>query len=107
MLIRNRIPFDVPVVDEVDLAGVAPDALIAVEVVAEGRAYRATTDPIALAAALKLPADRLVQVAELCRELADSAAIAVTATQQGAGHTDGANDTGLQWTGYDNADNGG
>ena len=80
VLIRNRIPFDVPVVDEVDLAGVAPDALIAVEVVAEGRAYRATTDPIALAAALKLPADRLVQVAEFCRELADSAAIAVTAS---------------------------
>ncbi|MCV7261947.1 diol dehydratase reactivase [Mycolicibacterium poriferae] len=80
VLIRNRIPFDVPVVDEVDLAGVAPDALIAVEVVAEGRAYRATADPIALAAALKLPADRLVQVAEFCRELADSAAIAVTAS---------------------------
>ena len=80
VLIRNRIPFDVPVVDEVDLTGVAPDVLIAVEVVAEGRAYRATADPIALAAALKLPADRLVQVAEFCRELADSAAIAVTAS---------------------------
>ena len=80
MLIRNRIPFDVPVVDEVDLTGVAPDVLIAAEVVAEGRAYRATADPIALAAALKLPADRLVQVAEFCRELADSAAIAVTAS---------------------------
>lgn len=80
VLIRNRIPFDVPVVDEVDLAGVAPGALIAVEVVAEGRAYRATADPIALAAALELPADRLVEVAEFCRELADSAAIAVTAS---------------------------
>ncbi|MCG7581511.1 diol dehydratase reactivase ATPase-like domain-containing protein [Mycolicibacterium sp. OfavD-34-C] len=80
VLIRNRIPFDVPVVDEVDLAGVAPGALIAVEVVAEGRAYRATADPIALTAALELPVDRLVQVAEFCRELADSAAIAVTAS---------------------------
>ncbi|HYJ54915.1 MAG TPA: diol dehydratase reactivase ATPase-like domain-containing protein [Mycobacterium sp.] len=78
VLIRNRIPVDVPVVDEADVAGLAPGALVAVEVVAEGRSYRAMADPIALSAALRLPSDSLVEVAEFCRELADSAAIAVT-----------------------------
>ena len=78
VLIRNRIPVDVPVVDETDVDGLEPGALVAVEVVEEGRAYRAMADPIALSAALRLQAGSLVEVAEFCRELADSAAIAVT-----------------------------
>lgn len=78
VLIRNRIAIDVPVVDEVELDGVAPGALIAVEVVAEGRAYRAMADPIALCVALELGHDRIQDVAEFTRELADSPAIAVT-----------------------------
>jgi cell division ATPase FtsA len=79
VLIRNRIPIDVPVVDEVDLASLEPGALVAVEVVAEGRAYRAMADPIALSAALHLDHDQIHDVAEFTRELADSPAIAVTA----------------------------
>ncbi|MBV5242019.1 diol dehydratase reactivase [Mycolicibacterium sp. PAM1] len=78
VLIGNRIPVDVPVVDEVDLTGLAPGARIALEVVEQGRSYRAMADPIALSAALELPAGSLVDVAEFCRELADTAAIAVT-----------------------------
>lgn len=78
VLIRNRIPVDVPVVDEAAVDGLAPGVLVAVEVVGEGRAYRAMADPIALSAALRLPAGSLREVAEFCRELADSAAIAVT-----------------------------
>ena len=78
VLIRNRIPADVPVVDEVDLDGLAPGALVAIEVVAEGRAYRAMADPIALSAALQFGHDRIREVAEFTRELADSPAIAVT-----------------------------
>lgn len=79
VLIRNRIPIDVPVVDEVELDGLRRGALVAVEVVAEGRAYRALADPIALSAALQLGHDRLLDVAEFTRELADAPAIAVTA----------------------------
>lgn len=79
VLIRNRIPIDVPVVDEVQLDGLRPGALVAVEVVAEGRAYRALADPIALSAALQLGHDRLLDVAEFTRELADAPAISVTA----------------------------
>jgi hypothetical protein len=78
VLIRNRIPVDVPVVDEVTLDGLAPGALVAVEVVAEGRAYRAMADPIALSAALQLGHADIHHVAEFTRELADSPAIAVT-----------------------------
>ncbi|MEH3142797.1 MAG: diol dehydratase reactivase [Mycobacterium kyogaense] len=79
VLIRNRIPVDVPVVDECDLDGLGPGALVAVEVVEQGRAYRAMADPIALSAALRVPVECLPDVAEFCRELADAAAIAVTA----------------------------
>src|SRR6185436_8993524 len=78
VLIRNRISVDVPVVDEVVLDGVEPGALIAVEVVAEGRAYRAMADPIALCVALDIGPDDIADVAEFTRELADSPAIAVT-----------------------------
>ena len=78
VLIRNRISIDVPVVDEVVLDGVEPGALIAVEVVAEGRAYRAMADPIALCVALDIGPDDIADVAEFTRELADSPAIAVT-----------------------------
>lgn len=78
VLIRNRITIDVPVVDEVDLRGLEPGAVVAVEVVAEGRAYRALADPIALSAALQLGHDQISDVAEFTRELADAPAIAVT-----------------------------
>ena len=77
VLIRNRIPVDVPVVDEVDLDGLDAGALVAIEVVAPGRAYRAMADPIALSAALQLGHDQIRDVAEFTRELADSPAIAV------------------------------
>ncbi|MHC9296701.1 diol dehydratase reactivase ATPase-like domain-containing protein [Mycobacterium sp. LTG2003] len=78
VLIRNRIPVDVPVVDEVNLADLDDGALVAVEVVEEGRAYRALADPIALCAALELGHDQMREVAEFTRELSDSPAIAVT-----------------------------
>lgn len=78
VLIRNRIPVDVPVVDEVDLDGLEPGAIVAVEVVAEGRAYRAMADPIALSAALGLGHERLRDIADFTRELADAPALAVT-----------------------------
>lgn len=79
VLIGNRIPLDVPVVDEVILDGLEPGALVAVEVVAAGRAYRALSDPIALCAALELGHEQIRDVADFARELADSPAIAVTA----------------------------
>ncbi|AQT78198.1 diol dehydratase reactivase [Mycolicibacterium litorale] len=78
VLIANRIPGGIPVVDEVDLAGLRTGAAVAVEVVAEGRAYRALADPIALSAALGVGHEHIHRIAEFTRELADSPAIAVT-----------------------------
>ncbi|MGB3483345.1 MAG: diol dehydratase reactivase ATPase-like domain-containing protein [Mycobacterium sp.] len=77
VLIANRIPLDVPVVDEAAV-DIEPGALVAVEVVEPGRAYRALADPIGLTAALELPPERIGDVAEFCRELSDASAIAVT-----------------------------
>jgi hypothetical protein len=78
VLIANRLPIDVPVVDEADIDGLPAGALVALEVVEVGRSYRALADPIALTAALQLPADDIREVAEFCRELSDASAIAVT-----------------------------
>lgn len=78
VLIRNRIAIDVPVVDEVEVDGVPVGVLVAVEVAAVGRSYRAMADPIALCVALDLGYDELLDVADFTRELADSPAIAVT-----------------------------
>jgi Diol dehydratase reactivase ATPase-like domain/DD-reactivating factor swiveling domain len=78
VLIANRIPISVPVVDEADVDGLEIGALVAVEVVEAGRSYRALADPIALTAALQLPPSEIREVAEFCRELADASAIAVT-----------------------------
>lgn len=78
VLIANRIPVRVPVVDEADTRALEPDVLVAVEVVEPGRAYRWLADPIALAAALQIDPDELPWVAEFTRELADAPAIAVT-----------------------------
>lgn len=78
VLIANRIPIRVPVVDEADTQLLEPGVLVAVEVVQEGRAYRSLADPIALAAALQIDPAELPWVAEFTRELADAPAIAVT-----------------------------
>ncbi|WP_328363600.1 diol dehydratase reactivase [Mycobacterium sp. NBC_00419] len=78
VLIANRIPGGIPVVDEVDLVGLRRGAPVAIEVVAEGRSYRALADPIALSAALEVDHEHIHRIAEFTRELADSPAIAVT-----------------------------
>ncbi|KDF00173.1 diol dehydratase reactivation protein [Mycolicibacterium aromaticivorans JS19b1 = JCM 16368] len=78
VLIANRIPAGIPVVDEVDLTGLRPGAPVAIEVVAQGRSYRALADPLALSAALGVAHEHIHQIAEFTRELADSPAIAVT-----------------------------
>ncbi|MHA3024015.1 diol dehydratase reactivase ATPase-like domain-containing protein [Mycobacterium sp. BMJ-28] len=78
VLIANRIPVRVPVVDEADTHLLEPDVLVALEVVADGSAYRSLADPIALAAALRIDPGELPWVAEFTRELADAPAIAVT-----------------------------
>ncbi|MGY4710681.1 diol dehydratase reactivase ATPase-like domain-containing protein [Mycolicibacterium sp. CBM1] len=78
VLIANRIPAGIPVVDEVELTGLPAGAPVAIEVVRQGRSYRALADPIALSAALGVGHEHIHRIAEFTRELADSPAIAVT-----------------------------
>ena len=78
VLIANRIPGGIPVVDEVELAGLRSGVPVAIEVVEQGRAYRALADPIALSAALGVAHEHIHRIADFTRELADSPAIAVT-----------------------------
>ncbi|BBY27482.1 diol dehydratase reactivase ATPase-like domain-containing protein [Mycolicibacterium sediminis] len=84
VLIHNRIPIDLPIVDEVDLTGLAMGACVAVEVVERGRAYRALTDPIALSATFGLPHEVLSDVARFARELSDAPALAITLDERPA-----------------------
>jgi predicted aconitase with swiveling domain len=54
VLIANRIDSRVPVIDQVDVSGVAACPLVAVEVRAPGQPLTLLTDPVALAAAFAL-----------------------------------------------------
>jgi hypothetical protein len=78
VLIHNRIPADIPIVDEVDLSDLDAGAMVAVEVVEQGRAYRALTDPIAVAAAFGLDHTLLPMIAHFTREFSDAPALAFT-----------------------------
>ena len=77
VLISNRIPIDVPVVDEVDVAALAPGATIALEVVALGEVAHRLTDPLAVASALGLDSHELRAAAASLRELGDRRALAL------------------------------
>jgi hypothetical protein len=78
VLIHNRIPFDVPIVDEVDLRYLRTGDRVALEVVAPGVLRRTLADPMSLADALGLETTDLPRLLHVTRELSDASAIAVT-----------------------------
>jgi len=72
VLIANRIDSRVPVIDQVDVSGVAACPLVAVEVRAPGQPLTLLTDPVALAAAFALgDAEATADAVTLCRSLVD------------------------------------
>jgi hypothetical protein len=71
VLIANRIDSRVPVIDQVDVSGVAACPLVAVEVRAPGQPLTLLTDPVALAAAFALGDAEAGDVVTLCRSLVD------------------------------------
>jgi hypothetical protein len=71
VLIANRIAAGVPVVDQVDVAGVASCSLVAVEVRAPGEPLTLLGDPVALASSLRLAAAEAGDAVTLCRSLVD------------------------------------
>ena len=71
VLIANRIDARVPVIDQVDVTGVAACPLVAVEVRAPGQPLTLLTDPVALAAAFALGDKEAADAVTLSRSLVD------------------------------------
>ena len=71
VLVANRIDARIPVVDQVDVGGVASCSLVAVEVRPPGQQLTLLTDPVALAAAFGLGDAEAGDAATLCRSLVD------------------------------------
>jgi hypothetical protein len=78
VLIHHRIPFDVPIVDEVEVDALRDGDPVALEVVAPGVLRRTFADPLALIDALGLTETDYEALARATREFADSAALALT-----------------------------
>ena len=71
VLIANRLDAPVPVIDQVDVAAAAACALLAVEVRRPGQPLTLLTDPVALAAALRLGGRQARDAATVGRGLLD------------------------------------
>jgi hypothetical protein len=71
VLIANRLGAPVPVIDQVDVAAAAACALLAVEVRRPGQPLTLLTDPVALAAALRLGDGEAGDAATVSRALLD------------------------------------
>ncbi|HSS89974.1 MAG TPA: diol dehydratase reactivase ATPase-like domain-containing protein [Streptosporangiaceae bacterium] len=86
VLVANRLDTQIPVIDQVDVAGVSACPLVAVEVRAPGQPLTLLTDPVALGAALGLPDSEDGDAATLSRSLLDysNAVVGYAATVPGA-----------------------
>jgi len=73
VLVANRLPGGLPVIDQVDAAAAAACRLLAVEVRPPGHTLRVLTDAVALGARLGLPDAEAGDAAAVSRALADHA----------------------------------
>ena len=73
VLVANRLPGGLPVIDQVDAAAAAACQLLAVEVRPPGHTLSLLTDPVALAARLGLAGHEAADAVALGRALADHA----------------------------------
>ena len=86
VLIANRIDSRVPVIDQVDVSGVAACPLVAVEVRAPGQPLTLLTDPVALAAAFALGDAEAADAVTLSRSLVDYSNAVIGLAESAAGH---------------------
>jgi hypothetical protein len=73
VLVANRLPAELPVIDQVEAAAAAACQLLAVEVRPPGHALRLLADPVALGARLGLGEDEAGDAVSACRGLTDYA----------------------------------
>ncbi len=78
VLLANRLPAEVPVVDEVDTESVLSADRVAVEVAAPGQPLRVLGDPLKLRAELGLAEGELADAARLAQQLLDRSSGVVT-----------------------------
>jgi diol dehydratase reactivase ATPase-like protein/cobalamin-dependent diol dehydratase reactivating factor len=71
VLVANRLPVPLPVVDQVDVAALAGCPLVAVEVRPPGQPLALLTDPVAVAAAFSLAPGEAPGAAAVCRAVLD------------------------------------
>jgi hypothetical protein len=86
VLIANRVDSRVPVIDQVDVSGVAACPLVAVEVRAPGQPLTLLTDPVALAAAFALGDAEAADAVTLSRSLVDYSNAVIGLAESAAGH---------------------
>jgi len=84
VLIANRIDARVPVIDQVDVTGVAACPLVAVEVRAPGQPLTLLTDPVALGAAFALGDEEAADAVTLSRSLLDYSNAVIGLAEPGA-----------------------
>lgn len=77
VLIGNRLRTPLPVIDEADVSRAACAERVLLEVAPDGEAIRVLADPLALSAALGLPADALAEAEQVARDYADARSGAV------------------------------
>ena len=84
VLIANRIDARVPVIDQVEVTGVAACPLVAVEVRSPGQPLTLLTDPVALRAAFALGDDEAADAVTLSRSLVDYSNAVIGLAEAGA-----------------------
>src|SRR5215831_3635835 len=84
VLVANRLAARIPVIDQVDVAGVVACSLVAVEVRAPGQPLTLLADPVALGAALALADGEAGDAVTLCRALVDYSNAVVGRAEAGA-----------------------
>jgi len=101
VLISNRIPLHVPIVDEADVDDLRPGEIIALEVAEPGARVQVLSDPVALVAAFRLAPDAASSLTALTTSLADArgAALALCPSVETQGDV-----TESGWLDYDGED---
>jgi hypothetical protein len=85
VLIANRVDARMPVIDQVDVSGVAACPLVAVEVRAPGQPLTLLADPVALAAALRLGDGEAADAVTMSRALVDYSNAVIGLAETGSG----------------------
>lgn len=82
VLITNRIPRGIPIVDEADVGGLQTGELIAVEVAEPGGRVQVVSDPVALVAAFGLAPAKAPLLTDLALGLSDARCAALALCQE-------------------------